>query len=176
MIVAGEITIKNGPGNATVSEGQSLYMCCECEGTRDLPVWRINRTAHLSTNLPLNHMYTTLGLYIQNVQVVLNNTEYLCLFLDQHGGRIITVESLPAILIVKSNTERQDNIVYCVSQTEIGESTNVTTEQTQQPTINPAVIACVLIGESFVVIAVIVLILVFALLSIRRTTSKLTLE
>ena len=174
FVAAGEIRITSGPSDTTVTEGQSVYMCCEYEGTFDLPSWRINRTAYLATDLPLNHTYTGKGLYIHKAKLSLSNTEYRCLFFARYGGRITTVESLPGILVVKSSDRYvvHETIVSCTSQTAY-ETTIVPTEQTEQTvTWLPVVLVCVLVGGTVVVGTTVIIALLLALLYKRLKISK----
>lgn len=176
LLAAEEISITSGPSDATVNEGESLYMCCEYEGTLDIPSWRINGTVYLATDLPLNHTYTEKGLYIHKAKRSLSNTMYSCLFFARHGGRIATVESLPGVLVVKSTKSYvvRETIMFCTLQNvTVNESTVATTEQTEQ-IIKwlPVVLVCVLVGGS---IAVVLLYMFIRRLLLKSTSQKSTL-
>ena len=92
------VLITRWPGNVTRSIGQSVTFCCHYFGTRDLPLWKINGTLYLSSDLPYGHRLTFSGLQVE-VREPLNHAEYRCA-ISTFRGRLIKVQSPAAFLTV----------------------------------------------------------------------------
>ena len=102
------VVITEEPGNVTRCIGQSVTFCCHYTGTRDLPLWKINRTLYVPTDLPYGHRFTFEGLQVK-VRGQLNHTEYRCAVIVYREERFIKFLSPPALLtVLDTNTSKQD--------------------------------------------------------------------
>ena len=93
-----DVLITQGPGNVTRLVGQSVTFCCHFLGTSDLPLWKINGTLYLSSDLPYGHRLTFSGLQVE-AREHLNHTEYRCA-VSIYRGHFIKVQSPAAFLTV----------------------------------------------------------------------------
>ena len=94
-----DVFITEGPGNATTAIGQSVTFCCSYIGTHDLPLWKINGTLYLSSDLPYGHRFTLNGLKVK-ARGQLNHTVYRCAVSVYIKGHFIKVQSPPGFLTV----------------------------------------------------------------------------
>ena len=113
-----DVLITEGPGNVTRYIGQSVTFCCSYVGSRDLPLWKINRTLYVPSDLPYGHRFTVDGLQVK-VRGQLNHTEYRCAVSVYTQKRFIKVLSPPGFLtVLDTNASKQVYRQLCIDITQ----------------------------------------------------------
>ena len=89
------IEIIRGPADVTVNEGDSAMFPCWYTGTNTVPFWYIGGFAYTRRNLPSRHYYSNKTLFVDDVQVSDNGTEYQCSFSGAASDTAILTVVIP---------------------------------------------------------------------------------
>ena len=93
------------PNDVITGAGKDVHFSCDYIGTHASPIWNVTyptRTSRIlsSRRLPHNHILTSNGLAIMNVNEAQNKTSYACLFQIHDRDQIVIISSRIGKLIV----------------------------------------------------------------------------
>ena len=93
------------PSDVTTGVGKNVHFNCDYIGTHASPIWNVTHTTRTSrlvssSRLPHNHILTSKGLTIMDVDEAQNMTSYACLFRIYDRDQILIISSRIGTLIV----------------------------------------------------------------------------